>query len=392
MSDVVTQRRPMIDLDAFERALRTPSSTDPKDRDPVNEILRVLGGKDDAAETKFPSFAPAKPCLDEANPQAWPIPSPQHAKLEGLAAFRPGLSCGKADGEKLAVKIPLICGDFASIEAGLLGKPQDGTSEHSSEPTDPAKPALASSTDALSLLKEKPQKRSRLPIYVAAALGTVALAALAVIATYDRGTPDEQGLEEVATVNDEAPVWTDPTGRASAVAAAPVPDNLPLIASPEETAGVAPGNTDAPVETAQGQDLPSMVNPTIPETQTADNAQASVAPPNVEEIAKPPVAPVPAPHVSKPKPAKASAHAKAVKPAAQTAHHAGPRNVAAAKPTAAKTAPPAVAAAQSNQAVVQPPASPPPANPAPSNPALSYVQGAVDAIGSTTAKLFNWVH
>jgi len=388
MSDVVTQRRPMIDLDAFERALRTPSSTDPKDRDPVNEILRVIGGKDDAAETEFSSLAAAKPCVDEANPQAWPIPSPQRAKLEGLAAFRPGLSCGKTDGEKPAVKIPLICGDFASIEAGLLGKPQDGTAELSSETADPAIPA--SSADALSLLKEKPQKRSRLPLYASAALGTVALAALAVIATYDRGTPDEQGLEEVAIVNDEAPGGTDPTERANALAAAPVPDNLPLVASPEETAGVTPGNIDTPVETAQTQDPPSMVNPAIPETQTADNGQASVAPPNVAETSKPSVAPVPVPNASKPKPAKASVHAKPVKPA-QTAHHTGPHNVAAAKPAPSKTAAPAVAAAQSNQPVVQPPASPP-ANPAPSNPALSYVQGAVDAIGSTTAKLFNWVH
>jgi len=45
MSDVFTKRRPMIDLDEFERRLCRPCSTDQKDDDPLAELLRIIGGK-----------------------------------------------------------------------------------------------------------------------------------------------------------------------------------------------------------------------------------------------------------------------------------------------------------------------------------------------------------
>jgi hypothetical protein len=53
MSDVFTKRRPMIDLDEFERRLCGPCSTDQKDGDPLAELLRIIGGKDEPHKTDF---------------------------------------------------------------------------------------------------------------------------------------------------------------------------------------------------------------------------------------------------------------------------------------------------------------------------------------------------
>jgi hypothetical protein len=38
MNDVIIKRRPMIDLDEFERRLGRPCSTDQKDGDPLAEL------------------------------------------------------------------------------------------------------------------------------------------------------------------------------------------------------------------------------------------------------------------------------------------------------------------------------------------------------------------
>lgn len=58
MSDVFTKRRPMIDLDEFERRLSRPSSTDQKGGDVLAELLRVIGDKDAPHKTsnQKPSF------------------------------------------------------------------------------------------------------------------------------------------------------------------------------------------------------------------------------------------------------------------------------------------------------------------------------------------------
>jgi hypothetical protein len=52
MSEVFSTRRPMIDLDEFERRLCPPCSTDQKDGDPLAELLRIIGGKDESQKAK----------------------------------------------------------------------------------------------------------------------------------------------------------------------------------------------------------------------------------------------------------------------------------------------------------------------------------------------------
>lgn len=427
MSDVVTQRRPMIDLDAFERALRKPSSTDPKDSDPVKEVFRVIPGQNDAEETQSPTIALARSGSDEvkAQPGARPGAAAQRGKLEGFAAFRPGSGGAKADEERQALKIPLISGDFASIEAALLGKPQVERAEKSPDAEFP-KSVSSHAPETLAFLKEKPLKRSRAPIYAAAAFITVGLAVLAVSASYDRGAPDELDTEEVVAAVPDGVSGVAAPAESAGVSATQSADNVPLIAPPEEVA--ATDNATTPLATAGVNDPAPTGNPAElrgvgqinqaqtdlapppvaapplaapaplaapPAAQAAELEQGSGTP-NVAASAQVPQAQVPVPKAGKPKVAspvkgtasKTQANAKASTP---PAHHATPSRVAAAKPNAAKPAQPMPAASQGNPSasVAQPPSSPEaPASP----PAMSYVQGAVDAIGNTTAKLFSWIH
>ena len=57
MSEVFSTRRPMIDLDEFEKRLY-PCFTDKKDRDPLTELLCIIGGKDGSHETDFEPKTP----------------------------------------------------------------------------------------------------------------------------------------------------------------------------------------------------------------------------------------------------------------------------------------------------------------------------------------------
>jgi Uncharacterized protein conserved in bacteria (DUF2188) len=95
MSDVFTKRRPMIDLDEFERRLCPPCSTDQKDGDPLAELLRIIGDKDESHET---DFEPKTQLAARARQDAGEL-----GELKQPDAH-----------------VRLIGGDFAAIEAGLL--------------------------------------------------------------------------------------------------------------------------------------------------------------------------------------------------------------------------------------------------------------------------------
>jgi hypothetical protein len=58
MSDVFTKRRPMIDLDEYERHLYRSCSTEQKDDNPLAELLRIIGGKDESHTTDFDPKTP----------------------------------------------------------------------------------------------------------------------------------------------------------------------------------------------------------------------------------------------------------------------------------------------------------------------------------------------
>jgi hypothetical protein len=141
MSDVFTKQRPMIDWDEFERRLHRPCSTDQMDHDPLAELLRIIGGNDESHEAHFepknPLSAKARP--DAGEPGELTLPEAQvplvcgdFASIEaGLlgtkqpeAASLPEAEPSTIEDRRSNARAPLISGDFASIEAGLLGTKQ----------------------------------------------------------------------------------------------------------------------------------------------------------------------------------------------------------------------------------------------------------------------------
>src|SRR6202022_513537 len=99
MSDIFTKRRPMIDWEEFERHLCGPCSTDQRDGEPLAELLRIIAGKEGSHET---DFEPETPLSERARQE----------KGEPGELNQPD------------AQVRLIGGDFAAIEAGLLGAKQ----------------------------------------------------------------------------------------------------------------------------------------------------------------------------------------------------------------------------------------------------------------------------
>src|ERR1700732_1000392 len=203
MSDVFTKRRPMIDLDEFERRLCRPCSTDQKDGDPLAELLRIIGDEDEPHGTDFEPKTPlsARARQDEGEPGESNQPDAQ-VRLAGsnFAAIEAGLLGTKQpqaailpEGERSTpnARAPLISGDFAAIEAGLLGAPREqGTATVSEANVSNAFSSVDIGSQRFLHLDNQPvsrhagvadgQNRSRRPLYVMVAIVIVGMAGIAV--------------------------------------------------------------------------------------------------------------------------------------------------------------------------------------------------------------------
>src|ERR1700758_4213603 len=102
MSEPILKRRPMIDLEEFERRLRKPLSLSQQENDPLAELARFGGGQED-------------PYRDDPYKDMFEA---QTRLANGAMHDRRADDRSEARGR---VQEPLIRGDFASIEAGLLG-------------------------------------------------------------------------------------------------------------------------------------------------------------------------------------------------------------------------------------------------------------------------------
>ena len=96
MSEPIVKRRPMIDLEEFERRLRKPLAANQGDDDPLAELARFVGEQEDPYKTVF---------------------EPLSRSPAGTLRSEPD----RGEGKERGAHQPLICGDFAAIEAGLLG-------------------------------------------------------------------------------------------------------------------------------------------------------------------------------------------------------------------------------------------------------------------------------
>jgi hypothetical protein len=296
MSDVFTKQRPMIDWDEFERRLRRPCSTDQMDDDPLAELLRIIAGNDERHETHFEPKNPlsAGARTDAGEPGELNQPEAQVRLVGGdFAAIEAGLlgtkqpqAASLPDAVKPTIedrspnaRAPLVGGDFAAIEAGLL----DAAREQAAATVSEANTSNAISSMDIESQRFLPQdnqpasrhagvadgqNRSRRPLYGMVAIVIVAMAGIAV----SFGLKSRlSGLPESASFKGESEAAKQQTGATSS-ANAPVLDTAILSKPPEPPPTALDNGTKQPI------DLPQVAEKTLPaESQT----QTDNKPPNV---------------------------------------------------------------------------------------------------------------
>jgi hypothetical protein len=277
MSDVFTKRRPMIDLDENERRLYRSCSTGQKDDDPLAELLRIIGGKDESHETDFDpkTQLSERARQDAGEPGELNQPDAQVRLVGGdFAAIEAGLLGVKQphaailrDAERSTVEYkgpnaqaPLISGDFAAIEAGLLGAPRERAAAVSE-----ANMSNATSSGDIGSQRFLPQdnqpasrharvadgqNRSRRPLYVMAAIVIVGMAGIAAsFALKSRAS----GPLEIASVRaDNGPDKQQP--KATSGANVPAQDAAILSKPPEPSPMALVNGTERTVDLPQAKE------------------------------------------------------------------------------------------------------------------------------------------
>jgi hypothetical protein len=422
MSDVFARRRPMIDLDDFERRLCRPCSTDQKDGDPFAELLRIIGGKDEPHKTDF------EPKTQQPDAQVRLIGGDFAAIEAGLLGTRQPPAAIPSEAERSTVEYkrpnaqaPLISGDFAAIESGLLRAPREQATATDSEAN------MSNAFSSVDIGSQRflhqdnhpvscdagvadGQNRSRRPLYVMVAIVIVATAGIAVsfglrnrasgppeIASIKADTgPDKQQTEAASSAN-------VPAQDAAILSRAPEPSPMALdngtkqpIALPQVEEKTLPAESHAQID-----NRPPAVLSAPAQAQMPAEPLSMAAPVESEKMKTDVVrpdgtllngAPLPAPQspsaTKAPTPKAAGRVAKALKPAAarHPGGHGQPRQIA----NKAKATPMSPLATEPAP-TADPKAITPTTQPSPAtNGAFGFVQSAVNSLTSATAKLVEW--
>jgi hypothetical protein len=287
MSDVFTKRRPVIDLDEFESRLCPSCSTDQKDIDPLTELLRIIGDKDVSYKTDFEpkTQLSARARQDAGEPGEWKQPDAQVRLVGGdFAAIEAALLGGKQpqaaipwDGERsmvvykrLNAREPLISGDFAAIEAGLLGALREqATATVSETDISNAFPSVDLGSEYRLYQDNQPSRhagvadghiRSRRPLYVMVAVVIAGMAGIAVSFGLNSRLP---GPPEMASIKaDNGPdkqqtVATSsadiPTQDAAILSKPPEPSPVPIVNGAEGPLDLPQAEEKSPLVGSQAQ-------------------------------------------------------------------------------------------------------------------------------------------
>ncbi|PZR83157.1 MAG: hypothetical protein DLM68_14740 [Hyphomicrobiales bacterium] len=435
----------MIDLDEFERRLCRPCSTDQKDDDPLAELLRIIGGKDESHETDFEPKTPlsARARQYKGEPGELNQPDAQVRLVGGdFAAIEAGLLGTKqpqaaipSEAEQSMVEYkrpnalaPLISGDFAAIEAGLLGAVREqATATVSETAMSNAFPSVDLGSERRPYQDNQPtsrhggvadgQNRSRRPLYVMVAIVIVAMAGIAVsfglksqasgppeIASIkaDNG-PDKQQTEATSGAN-------VPAQEAAILSKPPEPSPMALVNGTERTLDLP--QAEEKTLPAESHDLIDNRVPSAPAQAPTPAEPLSMAAPIESDTVKTDLvrpddtllpngtplqaningAPLPAPQsfaAAKAPTAKAAGRvAKPLKPTAarHPGSHGHPRQIA----NKAKATPMSPLTSELAPSA-DPKAETPTTQPSPAtNGAFGFAQSALNSLTSTTAKLFEW--
>lgn len=159
MSEPVVKRRPMIDLEEFERRLRQPLAAHQREDDPLAELARLVGEQEDPYKSVFEPLRrrPAAPLRS---------------------------SWDQVEDQEVPAREPFVGGDFAAIEAGLLGatRREDLESLSYSQPTEFAETGSWEYAEASEPFPQadpaEEEIRSRRPLYVMAAIIVAGIAGI----------------------------------------------------------------------------------------------------------------------------------------------------------------------------------------------------------------------
>lgn len=280
MSEPVVKRRPMIDLEEFERRLRKPFTANQGDDDPLAELARFVGGRED-------------PFTED----------PYKTVFEPLGLSPAGTSrCGPdhGEGEERGAREPLIRGNFAAIEAGLLGAAGHEGGENLSDSMDLDGSEEAEGADhwryadaAAESREASPpfeEIRSRRPLYVMAAMIVAGLAGIGASFGF-KGAVSHQ--DELATIKAaDVPSKIQPE-TVAAVSETPSQDAAILGGPPQQPPVAVVNNVEQPADLSAQASVTE--NPAEPPRAAADlaagAASVSVPPPPAQAQLQPPRGP-----------------------------------------------------------------------------------------------------
>jgi hypothetical protein len=433
MSDAFTKRRPMIDLDEFERRLCQPCSPDQRDDDPLAELIRIIGGKDESHETDFDPKTPlsARARQDAGEPGELNQPDAQVRLVGGdFAAIEAGLLGTKQpqaaippEAERSTVehkspnaRAPLVGGDFAAIEAGLLGAPREQATATVSE----ANMANAfSSIESQRFLHQVNQPVSRhagladgqnnlrRPLYVMVAIVMAGIAVSFGLKSRASGPPETASIKAengAAELQGDTASGADAQAREAAIPSKPPgPSPMALVNGTERTLDhPQPEENTLPAEShALIDSRPPAVPSALAQAPTPAEPPSIAAPIESEkkktDLVRPPQAnineallPAPqSPAASEAPRAKAVGRvAKPLKPATarDPGRHGQPRQIAN-KSKATPMSPLATEPAPTADPKAVTPTTQPSVATAG---AFGFVQSAVNSLTSATAKLLEW--
>ncbi|WGJ14253.1 SPOR domain-containing protein [Methylocapsa sp. D3K7] len=274
MSEQIVKRRPMIDLEEFERRLRQPLAAPQANDDPLAELARSFGGAE--ADPYKTVFEP----LNRRPAAAWRNEDRADGKLQG----------GR----------PLIGGDFASIEAGLLGAGEH--TDNLSEPEDAADypqngqenwPYAETDAETSHVPDSAYEEvRSRRPLYVMAAMIIAGIAGIGASFAF-KGTATTQN--EIATIRAaEGPAKVHP----ETVASTEVTDRDATVLGGAQTQPpiAAINNVEQPADLSAQHDLTPVIQGYPATGQASGAAGVPVPPPPPAQIqAQTQIQPQPAP-------------------------------------------------------------------------------------------------
>lgn len=441
MSDVVTKRRPMIDLDEFEKRLSQPFSPDQKNGDPLAELLRIIGDKIE------PQFEPTADLWAKTPGDAGELCAPKQmdVQIRAIASDFPAIEAGllaakqpraatPLDAERSTVEYKrpstraLIGGDFAAIEAGLLSGLREQTAGAGADAGESkALPSVEHGGEQRWLDQERQpisrlvgddaeQGRSRRPLF---AMGALIIAGITGIIVSSGLGNRASNPADIAVIKAEN---SSPARDAAADADIQAKD-VAILSKPEELPPVPPANgndvgvtqadeTSPPAGSSQAQielppvppaPAPAMAEPPVAAASVEpDPAKTGVTAPEAVQIPTatasqpaatneaPPVAPPP-PVASKPSAAKAVKHVtKPLKTvAAKHSSSHGQSHQLANTAKAANGVPLPADPAPSADPQVAPTTQAAQPSPASGGP-FGFVQSAVNSITSTTAKLMQF--